>query len=97
VVTDGANAIELSCSGFFIQVDVPKTNAVDTTAAGDSFIGSFLFYLSRHTSAVEVKAMQGQKLHKILYDATVFAAQCGAKTCQKKGAFAALPSIVELQ
>ena len=36
------------------------------------------------------------KEEQLVNESVIFAAQCGALTCQKKGAFAALPLIEEL-
>jgi len=91
IITDGANRVQVISSAFSSYINVPVIKAVDTTAAGDSFIASFIFSLTEQT--------QSSTLTRTLIDldkvtnAVLFAAKCGAYTCQKKGAFAALPFI----
>lgn len=54
-----------------------SVEAVDTTAAGDSFIGAFIHFL--HEESVE----------QVLFSANKFA----SLTVQKKGAYQAIPTI----
>lgn len=63
----------------------------DTTAAGDSFIGGFLFSLSQQGQALNVGTALANE--QIITEAVMFAVNCSAHTCQQKGAFAALPEI----
>ena len=98
VITDGENAVQVTCASFSVMLDVPKISPVDTTGAGDSFISGFLFFLAQ--------LVNDNKSTKTLFDiieqreqvsaAVFFAAKCGAFTCQKKGAFTALPKITDL-
>jgi len=91
VITDGPNPVQVVSSSFSSFIEVPVIKAVDTTAAGDSFIASFILSLTQQS--------QPNGLINTLTDidkvtqAVLFAAKCGAHTCQQKGAFAALPSI----
>jgi len=94
VVTDGAKAIHVTSPDYSISLEVPTINAVDTTAAGDSFIASFLFSISKQAhcaSTIDSLADQGK-----VTEAINFAAKCGAFTCRQKGAFAALPTINDI-
>ncbi len=91
VITDGPNPIQLLSSSFSTFIDVPTITAVDTTAAGDSFIASFIFSLTEQ-SKIDTLASALIDVVKVT-NAVVFAAKCGAYTCQRKGAFAALPTI----
>lgn len=98
VITDGPNAIQVICDSFSILVDVPAISPIDTTGAGDSFISGFLFSLAQ--------AVEENKNLKTLFDvikrqddvsnSVLFGAKCGAFTCQKKGAFTALPKLTDL-
>ncbi len=97
VVTDGPHAVHLYSKLFTANVPVPVIHAVDTTAAGDSFIAGFIYYLSQHLQSKEELKIHTVKTHDIMVEAAKFAALCGAKTCQRKGAFAALPSQKEIQ
>lgn len=68
---------------------------MDTTAAGDSFIASFLFYLAQQASDNNINLFDTIEGEKLISSSVIFALKCVALTCQKK-AFAALPSIDEL-
>ncbi|MFA6675831.1 MAG: PfkB family carbohydrate kinase, partial [Bacilli bacterium] len=63
-----------SDGGFFVEA--LKVNAVDTTAAGDSYLGAFAYSLSNDQNIIE---------------AMKFATRCSALTVTKKGAIASLP------
>ncbi len=60
-----------------IQVDAYKVDAVDTTAAGDAFIGGFA---------------TGLLQHKPLEDSVRFGCACGALAVTKFGAQPSLPT-----
>lgn len=96
VVTDGAAPVRWytragagSVSGFAVQ-------AVDTTAAGDAFVGGLLIQLierdisvARFDALLRDDAAWAQVLR--------FAAACGALTVTRHGAFAALPTRAEVE
>lgn len=65
-----------------IQIQPRKVNAVDTTAAGDSFCGAFATALS-----------QGKQV----IDALHFASLCSSITVTRKGAISSLPRKEELK
>ena len=65
----------------YIKVEPHKVNAVDTTAAGDSYLGALVTKLSEGSSIKE--AME-------------FASLCSSKTVTKKGAIVSLPHLDEL-
>jgi fructokinase len=98
VITDGSNGIQVTCTLFSTMLDVPKISPVDTTGAGDSFIAGFLFSLAQSVESHEdIKTVYEAIEQRELVDAAVlFGAKCGAFTCQKKGAFTALPHLVDL-
>jgi fructokinase len=96
IITDGFNEIQVTSNTYATQHSVPEIKAIDTTAAGDSFIASFLFNITKQASASHMNLFDAIKEEKLVSESVIFAAQCGALTCQKKGAFAALPSIEEL-
>jgi fructokinase len=97
IVTDGSDKVQAISEKFSKFISVPIIKAIDTTAAGDSFIAGFLYSL-----AEQVKQDHSSSLIKSFTNvdkvtsAVLFAAKCGAYTCQKKGAFAALPSIDDI-
>jgi len=86
LVTDGSSPV--SYYGRCFQGDVvPSTrNVVDTTAAGDGFMGGLLFGLS---SFGDVRAAIED--HEVLRSLTEFATECGAFTVTSAGAFPSLP------
>ena len=94
VVTDGSQPVHVVSSSFSALVETPTIKAIDTTAAGDSFIASFLFALTNETenSPLTSSISSLEKVTK----AALFAVKCGAYTCQQKGAFNALPSISDI-
>ncbi|MBL4763909.1 MAG: carbohydrate kinase [Colwellia sp.] len=94
VITDGPKPIQVLSSSFSSFIDVPAITAVDTTAAGDSFIASFIFSLTEQ-SKKDTLTSALLDIDKVT-NAVVFAAKCGAYTCQRKGAFAALPLINDI-
>ena len=65
-----------------IKVEPHKVNAVDTTAAGDSYLGAFVTMLSQNKSVKE--AME-------------FASLASSYTVTKKGAIVSLPHLEDLQ
>lgn len=94
LITDGANPIHIISPSFSTFIPVPTITATDTTAAGDSFIAGFLFSLTTQTKSETLDASLTDI--DIVSSAALFAAKCGAFTCQKKGAFAALPSVINM-
>lgn len=96
VITDGPNAVQVACSSYSLMINVPKITAVDTTAAGDSFIASFLFSLSQQAKLNQQNLFSALENQPLVSSAVLFASKCGALTCQRLGAFSALPAISEL-
>lgn len=96
VITDGANEVQAISLDYSLMIEVPKIKALDTTAAGDSFIASFLFSLTQQVNTNQKDILNVLQDHAIVNSAVKFASKCGALTCKKMGAFSALPSINEL-
>ncbi|MBA6262668.1 carbohydrate kinase [Colwellia sp. Bg11-12] len=98
VITDGPNPVQVTCASFSIILKVPKVSPVDTTGAGDSFISGFLFSLAKSVEDDEsidtLFEIIEQREH--VSAAVLFGANCGAFTCQKKGAFTALPHLTDI-
>lgn len=98
VITDGPNPVQVTCASFSIMLKVPKVSPVDTTGAGDSFISGFLFSLAKSVEDDEsidtLFEIIEQREH--VSAAVLFGANCGAFTCQKKGAFTALPHLTDI-
>lgn len=96
VVTDGEHAVQVTCASYSAMLDVPKVSPVDTTGAGDSFISGFLFSLAQAIQDNENTLFDAIEQQDLVATAVLFGAKCGAFTCQRKGAFTALPKITDL-
>lgn len=94
LVTDGSNDIRVITKHDSQTITPPKAVAVDTTGAGDSFIGGFLFQLATRTSGSTRQAAFATPM--LIAEFVDFASQCGAHTVQAKGAFAAMPTLKDL-
>lgn len=92
VVTDGAAPLRWHARGGASgTLDTFHVRAVDTTAAGDAFIGGLLYQL-------QARGVDGARLAAFVADREAlagslrFAAACGALAVTRHGAFAALPA-----
>ncbi|CAN1246400.1 unnamed protein product [Linum grandiflorum] len=84
LVTLGEKGCNYYTKGFHGTVEAFHVNAVDTTGAGDSFVGALLTKIVDDRSILEDEAK--------LKAALRFANACGAITTTKKGAIPALPT-----
>ncbi|KAK3016952.1 hypothetical protein RJ639_007848, partial [Escallonia herrerae] len=84
LVTLGEKGCRYYTKNFHGSVDAFHVTAVDTTGAGDSFVGALLCKIVDDQSVLEDEA----RLKEIL----IFACACGAITTTKKGAIPALPT-----
>jgi fructokinase len=67
--------------------------AVDTTAAGDAFVGGLLCRLAAlEAGGFDALLRNDAALHEML----AFAAACGALTVTRQGSFTAMPSAAEV-
>ena len=92
VVTDGGNEIAVYSKNTHFVHKAPQITPVDTTAAGDAFVGGLLFQLSFNnidTTSFDNLLNQQSELEQVIHFATL----CGAFTCTQKGAFPALPTM----
>lgn len=94
LVTDGARPMRWfhpDAEGELPTYDVP---AVDTTAAGDSFVGGLLCRLAQLTDGPDtLDRLVGTLPH--LHDMLRYAAACGALTVTRQGSFSAMPTDAE--
>jgi len=86
LVTDGANSVEATTAMTRFQVKPPATDAVDTTGAGDAFIGAFLYGLSGESDPRD--GFTNAKKLRVHLD---LACRCGAFTVRSHGAISSLP------
>jgi len=96
VITDGAAPLRWYGRDGGGVLETFSVRAIDTTAAGDAFIGGFLYQLqSRDVNRARLAAFVADQA--ALADSLRFAAGCGALAVTRHGAFAALPSLDEVQ
>ena len=91
LVTLGAKGCFALINGEELELDACPVKAVDTTAAGDSFNGGFLYALCR--TGKGLADCSAGELRSILK----FANTVGGLTTTKKGAICALPSLEEVE
>lgn len=92
VVTAGSNAVN-SYSQQLFSLPVPTVKVVDTTAAGDAFVGAWLYQLSQALPVQRWSALLADKSAQQLMLSK--AIKAGSLTCQHFGAFTALPTRFE--
>ncbi|KAA8533797.1 hypothetical protein F0562_031314 [Nyssa sinensis] len=84
LVTEGSEGCRYYTKQFRGRIHGVKVNPVDTTGAGDAFVGGILSSL-----ASDINLYQDEKR---LREALLFANACGALTVTEKGAIPALPT-----
>ena len=90
VVTDGAKPLRWFHPDAEGELPCYPTEVVDTTAAGDAFVGGLLCCLAElatGTDRIDHLVTELPRLHAMLR----FAAACGALTVTRQGSFAAMP------
>ena len=95
VVTDGAGPIAWHTRAASGTVETFQVTTLDTTAAGDAFVGGLLFHLTQHDRLGEGVAAFVSR-HDDVAAAMRFAAAVGALAVTRKGAFAAMPTVQEV-
>lgn len=96
LITDGAQPLRWVTRAAHGTLETFPVQAIDSTAAGDAFSGGFL--LSLATAGIDAStlpALIANREH--LEDMLRFAAACGALATTRRGAFAAMPSHVEVE
>lgn len=90
IVTLGSEGAYIATKSDAITIPSVSTSVVDTTGAGDSFMGGFLFKMTRdNKTARELCA-------KELKEYGEFATRVASKCISKKGAINAMPTLEEL-
>jgi fructokinase len=96
VVTDGREPVRWFTREAAGTVASFGVRAIDTTAAGDAFVGGLLFHLAQH--GVTGATFDGFIRDAAAFeDALRFAAAAGGLTVTRHGAFAAMPTLGEVQ
>ena len=95
IVTDGNNLVHYHMkSGSSTQMP-PKADMVDSTAAGDAFVGGFLYSLAKNDiSSDRLHSMEID--NEVLAKSIKLACDCGAFAVTKKGAFTALANFADI-
>ncbi len=82
ILTLGSQGVLARCGEESVRVGAPQVKAVDTTAAGDTFIG---FYLASRTGGMELR------------QALEFACKAAAISVTRQGAMNSIPRLEEVQ
>ena len=93
IYTKGAEGAECYTESTSAYADGQKVKAVDTTGAGDGFIGAFLYCLAKDEVEVgQLASLSREQLEKYL----AFANKFCAKSIIKYGAIASYPTLTEM-
>jgi len=93
VLTDGANPVRYYTPELEGQIEAPKVDVKDTTAAGDAFVGGMLARLVEVAPTPEAcQKMNADQWQSVLE----FAVAAGAYTVTQYGAYPALPNREQL-
>lgn len=87
IITRGSKGVSVYFNNNEVNVEGYKVEAVDTTGAGDSFIGAFLYKLSSRD--IDINNINISEMKEILK----FSNAVAALTTINKGAISALPSL----
>jgi fructokinase len=96
LVTDGAAPIRYFTRTTRGTMPTFRVLAADTTAAGDAFVGGLLYWLVRSGIGVPDLARLAADASRFR-ETLSFAAACGAFTVTRRGAFAAMPALSDVE
>jgi len=83
-ITLGKDGTMLGLNNSTVIIPSIPVQAVDTTGAGDAFVGAVLYQLSKYTKT-EIESLQNTDWHTIVINAN----KAGARTCEYLGAMEA--------
>tara|TARA_B100001094_G_scaffold295291_1_gene316527 strand:- start:7744 stop:8700 length:957 start_codon:yes stop_codon:yes gene_type:complete len=86
LLTRGKQHITCYTQNSQMDVTPPSCDTIDTTAAGDAFIGGFLYAMSQQI--IHKQPLSASQLRESI----VFASYCGSFCVTRSGAFSALPT-----
>lgn len=96
VISDGPYTLHAFAGDVDLRIEPPVVKALDTTAAGDSFVAGLLYWLWR--DRITAAGFRSWLMTEgVLAEALAFASQCGAVTATRFGAFDALPEPKDLK
>jgi fructokinase len=95
IITRGPLGALLCTARHTISVPAPHLQAIDTTGAGDAFMGAILYWLSARgcTDVSHLSALTGDDLQML----GTFANTAAGISCTRFGAMASLPSLQEVE
>ena len=95
MISNGHLPVRYYTPNFQGECHIPTIKVVDTTAAGDAFVGGMLFKLNQYLNNAKTlnQLLTEQSELQLIID---FATSCGAFACTKKGAFPSLPSMEDI-
>lgn len=94
IYTEGSKGARTFTKKASAVAECVKVQAVDTTGAGDGFIGAFLWCIHRDgVTAEQIEELSAQKLEEYLKFANAF---CSISV-QKKGAIPSYPTLAEME
>lgn len=91
IYTKGSKGAALYTRNLNVEVKSEKVEVVDTTGAGDAFIGAALYKIMEEK--INIDCISEAQAYSIIKFANIAA----ALTCSKKGAISALPNINEVK
>lgn len=96
VVTDGARPLRWFTQGASGTHASCRVKAIDTTGAGDAFVGGCLYQFAR--DGIDPAGITALAADRARREAVLrFAAACGALAVTRAGSFAAMPKLAEVQ
>ncbi|WP_299203786.1 carbohydrate kinase [uncultured Amphritea sp.] len=95
IITDGGEKLRFYTQNRQGEISPPKVTMVDSTAAGDAFIGGLLFSLAK-LNISSAGIFETLKIPELIEETLRFACRCGAHAVTKKGAFTSLPTHSDL-
>jgi fructokinase len=96
IVTDGERAVRWFTPGARGDRPIFPVRAVDTTGAGDAFVGGCLYRFAG--ANLDADALASFVADTARLDAVLrFASACGALAVTRKGSFAAMPALAEVE
>lgn len=96
VISDGGNPLAYSTREFEGRIPAPATNVVDTTAAGDAYVGGLVSRIAaENTSRVSFRRWIGDQSK--VAETVEFAGRCSAFAVSRFGAFTSLPTMEDVK
>ncbi|OYD27011.1 fructokinase/beta-fructofuranosidase [Mycoplasma testudineum] len=92
-ITMGSKGVKIILHGRIYQVDSIKVNQIDSTGAGDAFLGYFLGYFISRFFPKSLKEIDSEIVLTIARKASIAA----ALTTTKTGSISAMPEIIEIE